>query len=423
MRSPTFDLNHKRIHYKLNAKNARIRLIVDGYTMDEFNALLFVDAEKKNVDTQGYSKWVSQTKDIYHYVGHRAHLEIIDKGDGFVALEQIRFSNEANLRDPPHALNLLVLSCEPKNRNELLESYVGEIRKCIDNFKTGKASNEQIDIVNWLVTRNVIERPSAAKKIAAEMSVVNESTPAPIPVIALADGDAENEYVSIRGNYQNVGEEAPRRLLVAIAGEDQILDQYHSGRLQLAKQLTDPSNQLTSRVAVNRLWHHLFGRGIVPTVDDFGKMGIPPSHPRLLDWLASDFMHSKNWSIKKAIRQIVVSRTYRMSSQPAVADELVQAVDPENILLHCAPVRRLSSEAIRDSLLMLSGRLDRKMFGPSVAVHLTSFMDGRGRPRKSGPQDGDGRRSLYIEVRRNFLSPMMLTFDRPKPLHFNGPTK
>jgi hypothetical protein len=176
---------------------------------------------------------------------------------------------------------------------------------------------------------------------------------------------------------------------------------------------------LTARVAVNRLWHHLFGRGIVPTVDDFGKMGQPPSHPALLDWLADDFMHQQAWSLKKAIRQIVLSRTYCMASQPLADASRVAEFDPDNVLLHRAPIRRLTAEAIRDSLLAISGQLDDKMFGTSVRVHLTPFMEGRGRPQ-SGPVDGHGRRSLYIEVRRNFLSPMMLAFDMPIPFNTMG---
>ena len=170
---------------------------------------------------------------------------------------------------------------------------------------------------------------------------------------------------------------------------------------------------------VNRLWHHLMGRGIVVTVDDFGVMGQPPSHPELLDWLAQDFM-DHHWSIKHVIRTIVCSSAYRRSSSASAA-ELADAVrlDPTNQLWWRTDVRRLTAEAIRDSLLAVSGSLDQTMFGPSVPVHITSFMEGRGRP-ESGPLDGNGRRSIYIQVRRNFLSPMMLAFDMPSPFNTMG---
>jgi hypothetical protein len=166
---------------------------------------------------------------------------------------------------------------------------------------------------------------------------------------------------------------------------------------------------------VNRVWHHLFGRGIVPSVDNFGVLGQPPSHPELLDALTEDFMRG-GWSLKRLIRQIVLSSTYQMSSHPTgPAAELAASRDPENRLFHRQNLRRLEGEAIRDTLLALSGRLDLRQFGPSVPVHLTPFMQGRGRPKESGPLDGDGRRSIYLAVRRNFLSPLMLAFDTPIP--------
>src|ERR1043165_5279745 len=102
-----------------------------------------------------------------------------------------------------------------------------------------------------------------------------------------------------------------------------------------------------------------------------------------------------------------------MSSTPS--DPAGEEKDPDNLLFHRMPLRRLEGEVIRDSMLAISGRLNDKMFGPSVPTHLTEFMDGRGRPDKNGPRDGDGRRSIYLEVRRNFLSPMMRAFDAPVP--------
>ena len=120
------------------------------------------------------------------------------------------------------------------------------------------------------------------------------------------------------------------------------------------------------------------------------------------------------------IKNIVLSNTYRMSSNPNLADNQAAAKDPKNTLLYRMPKRRLQSEMIRDAVLTVSGTLDPKLFGPSVPTHLTSFMTGRGRPSTNGPLDGDGRRSIYLEVRRNFLSPMMLAFDMPSPFSTMG---
>ena len=124
------------------------------------------------------------------------------------------------------------------------------------------------------------------------------------------------------------------------------------------------------------------------------------------------------WSVKKLIRELVLSRTYAMSSAPA--DSAAEQADPENILLHRANLRRLEGEAIRDAMLALSGRLDPKLGGAPVPVFLSAFMDGRGKPSRSGPLDGEGRRSIYIAVRRNFLPSMMLAFDTPIPFNSVG---
>jgi hypothetical protein len=158
----------------------------------------------------------------------------------------------------------------------------------------------------------------------------------------------------------------------------------------------------------------------VPTPDDFGPMGQEPSHPKLLDWLASDFREN-NWSIKSLIREIVLSQTYRQSStlNPANTQQKVTLADPQNILLHKMPIRRLQAEAIRDAILSFSGRIDKKLFGPSVPIYKTAFMTGRG-GKKNGPLDGAGRRSIYGSVYRNFLSPFMLAFDQPAPFGTKG---
>jgi hypothetical protein len=192
--------------------------------------------------------------------------------------------------------------------------------------------------------------------------------------------------------------------------------------LELAQQMTDPArNPFVARVVVNRVWHHLLGRGIVESVDNFGILGKPPTHPELLDYLATSFA-ADGWSIKRLIRRIVLSRTYGMASASVGSPQAERAeqLDPGNLLLHRMNVRRLEAEAIRDAILAVSGRLDRTAFGPSVPVHLTPFMQGRGRPGQSGPVDGAGRRSLYIAIRRNFLSPMMLAFDAPIPFTTMG---
>ena len=233
--------------------------------------------------------------------------------------------------------------------------------------------------------------------------------------MAMWDGSSLNERLFIRGDHKHPGELVPRRLLEALGSDGPQESESGSGRYRLARKLVEPSNPLLARVMVNRLWHHLFGRGLVPTVDNFGVQGVPPSHPGLLDALALRFVRD-GWSIKSMIRHLVLSRTYRQSSRPLGR---WATVDPDNRLLHSMSVRRLQGEAIRDAMLMVSGRLDLRPPGKSIPIYLSEHMIGRGRP-KSGPIDGNGHRTIYVGVRRNFLSPLMLAFDTPQPFSTVG---
>ena len=294
---------------------------------------------------------------------------------------------------------------------------------------TGRFTTAQWEIADWMVQHLDLLAPpgtAARQELTAKAGILLEpqthlatrvhahSATAP----AMLEGSGLDEHVLIRGASRRPGDLAPRRFLEAVAGTNQPPIRSGSGRLELAGQITDPANPLTGRVMVNRVWYHLFGRGLVATVDNFGVLGDRPSHPELLDYLADRFVHEQGWSLKQLLRELLLSRTYQMSSRPE--DSRAEESDPQNLLLHRMNVRRLEGEAIRDALLAVSGRLNLKAGGPSVAVYLTAFMDGRGRPGQSGPLDGDGRRSVYQEVRRNFLNPMLLTFDAPIPFNSMG---
>ncbi len=172
LRSPTFVLNHQRIHYKVNGRNVRIRLIVDGYTMDEFNALLFQDMTV-DVDTKGVTTWVSQVQDLYHYVGHRAHIEVIDRGDGFAALEQIRFSDEAMPHDIPHPMNIVVLAMRPEAPQSLLAGYVSAIVDSWKRFQRGAANDGDVEIANWLCRVSAVQVPAAVKRLEQDMLAID----------------------------------------------------------------------------------------------------------------------------------------------------------------------------------------------------------------------------------------------------------
>jgi hypothetical protein len=168
--------------------------------------------------------------------------------------------------------------------------------------------------------------------------------------------------IHIRGRYDRLGELVPRRFPEVLAGTDAKLITKGSGRLELAHWLARPDHPLTARVMVNRIWQHHFGRGLVSTPSNFGKLGRPPSHPELLDWLATDFVRF-GWSIKQMHRRILLSATYQQAS---TAETATLAADPDNVLLGRLSRQRLEAEAIRDSVLAVAGRLDRRPGGVAV---------------------------------------------------------
>ncbi len=184
-------------------------------------------------------------------------------------------------------------------------------------------------------------------------------------------------------------------------------------RSALADWLVRPDHPLTTRVLVNRLWQHHFGVGLVASTSDFGTMGDEPSHPELLDWLATELV-ARGWSLKAMHRLIVTSATYRQSSQ---IDRQALAIDPDNTLLWRQNRRRLDGEAIRDALLAISGRLNPALGGPSVFPELPpelTKLSNKGAVWPVSPREEDRvRRSLYVFVRRNLRYPFFEVFDRP----------
>jgi cytochrome c553 len=176
-------------------------------------------------------------------------------------------------------------------------------------------------------------------------------------------------------------------------------------RLAFARWLTSPDHPLTARVLVNRVWKHHFGQGLVPSLDNFGTLTPPPSHPALLDWLARDFIDG-GWSLKKLHRTIMLSRTYRQASQ---RDVQAEERDPENRWLWRMSLQRLDAEAMRDAMLAMAGRLSSKLYGPPAEVQVRED----GLISDVASHTGMHRRSLYLRLRRTELPSLLSTFDYP----------
>jgi hypothetical protein len=255
------------------------------------------------------------------------------------------------------------------------------------------------------------EVPGRVQALTASLDLNQKRLPVSPTVPGLGDGSGQDGHVLVRGDHRRLGAPVPRRFLQALAGDAPLATGPGSGRLALAEAITRADDPLLPRVRVNRLWHQLFGRGLVRSVDNLGALGDPPSHPELLDWLARDFQ-ANGWSHKHALRLLCTSATYRQDSRRR---DDAEAADAANLLLHRQNVRRLDAESVRDAVLACSGRLDATRFGPSVPLPLDGVAEARGRPGQNGPLDGAGRRSIYLAVRRNFLAPLLQAFDQPTP--------
>lgn len=284
------------------------------------------------------------------------------------------------------------------------------VDQIIADLLSGPSSGAGVEVLGALFSTNLIAPDRSSPKIQNALSRLKElrdRIDRPVFVRTLAAGTDAHEPVYIRGNHKRPSsDENPRRFLAGLGGD--AISGRGSGRLAWADRLLAPDNPLTARVRVNRIWSRIFGQGIVASVDDFGKMGEKPSHPELLDFLATDFVR-EGWSTKAMIRKMVLSSTFRMSSLP---DAKAATDDPKNIYLQHMPVRRMSAESIRDHILSASGELKRDLYGPSILAYIKDQPNSRARPG-DGPLDGHGRRSIYLASRRNYLPSFLRAFDSP----------
>jgi len=230
------------------------------------------------------------------------------------------------------------------------------------------------------------------------------------PALSEVTGNRRQTYVHLGGDYTRRGPDVMPASLSALPPMPKPVP-AEPNRLDLAKWLVSPRHPLTSRVAVNHIWSRLFGAGLVRSLDDFGTSGESPSHPALLDWMASEFMR-RGWSRKEMIRLIVMSATYRQSS--AHREDIVET-DPLNRLLARQNRLRLDAEIVRDSALTVSGLLTRNLGGPSIRPPLPGDIFDVGRSVKWDVSRGGERyrRGLYILTMRSVLYPMLTTFDGP----------
>ena len=355
LRSRSFTIEARFVHFLACGNGGRISVVIDGF--EKIRSPIYGGLTTV-INSGSEPRWV--TMDLQMWAGHSAYFEIadgavvdfggttaqVDDGHGWIAVDEIRMSDQPSPAAPARP--------------------------------AGKSiAQTPFDLVAAIAALGQAQ-PALAGRLAAavaEVDAVDRRIPDPLFAPSQADGTGMNEHVHIRGSHKNLGEVVPRRFLAVLGGSDSPTGEEGSHRDLLARRMVDPAvDPLLPRVLVNRLWKHHFGEGIVRSTDDFGAMGQMPSHPELLDWLACKLIES-GWSLKAMHRMMLTSSTYRMSSLPEAASE---RIDPANTLLHRMNVRRLEAEAIRDSLLAVSGQLEPTDVRTERAGSLDEF---HGRPR------------------------------------------
>ena len=434
-RSADFSLGTQFVSLRVaGGSSAHVRLIQNNFQQMENIA----HANKVRHFDSRFPTWV--TVPVGHqasWQGRRSYLEILTKDDA----AHFRRSDEGNkpyqlvVNDatgrswfgvdqivehqtpgaPENDLRLtlrLAPASAPWNAETLAAHWRKECDAALDRWGRDAAKADDVELLNWLLEHGALrnqlaQMPGDVQKLAGQYRAHESAVPRFHRASAIvAEGTGFDSPVHRRGSPDSPGEKAPRRFLEVIHGAEG----YTTGaqaRLELAQDLTSPQNPLTARVMANRVWRWIFGQGLVTTVDNFGVMGEAPSHPELLDYLAN-YLVEHDWSVKALIRHLVTSQAFQAQS---IASAKAQQVDPANRLLSHMPVQRLRAEAVRDSILAVSGTLDQTMFGYTGPANQSE---------SAAVAHPKLRRGVYQYIRRESLDHMMIMFDAPEPSRTQG---
>ncbi len=381
-------------------------------------------------------------RDYYRLQAFFANLKIDDESTLATASE-VKAHNQQMARYKLAAKPVLdrieALMTEPRQeyREYYTERFPSEVQSVIRMPATERTPMQwqiyhkaitQVEVSDDRVTgRMNAEGKTKYKSLLAELDAHKDLLPQPLPLVQVMRDqaiDAPPTHLLHAGSIESPGEELAPGFLTILDPEPakvHPLPQLNSSgrRTALANWMADAKNPLTTRVIVNRVWHYHFGRGIVGSPNDFGVMGERPVNRELLDWLTATFTTTDAWSLKKLHKRILLSATYRQSS-----DYRAEAAktDGENKLLWRYPRRRMESEAIRDSMLSVSGLLDPRMGGPGVFPAVpegTEIQEGRHWKKSTDPSD-EYRASIYIFARRLVRYPMLQSFDSPLAIESCG---
>ncbi len=423
--SPRFVIRTTNISIRALGSHANARVVIENYPIG--NGGIY-PARGLDRDAPAWFRF-----DTAYRIGSHAHIEVVTAEDfptggfrsgprpyqdgraGFAVSEVVFHDGPESPKETLWPWRALASGSPPDSPGALARLLADHAVACVQRWRQHASDDEDVAFIHALLLSGALPSdlaslPSLAADVA-QFRKAEASIPVPTRAPGLHEVAGEDFPLFQRGDPNRPGPVVPRGFLAALGGKP--YPPAGSGRLPLARDLSHPSNPLVARVMVNRIWHHVFGRGLVPTPDNFGRLGVPPTHPELLDALAARFIR-EGWSVRAMVRFLVTSAAFARSPIPPRG---AAETDPANDLLSHARVRRLDAEALRDSLLAVSGQLDRRMGGPGVNVYYTSKTEGGG---PQGPLDGERRRSVYQRIRRNAHNPFLEAFDAPKPTSTRG---
>lgn len=436
LRSPEFTLKGGAYHVLVSGTaNARLRLVVDNFQGVD---ILFAGVTPALNNPR--LAWVKlPVRDIWK--GRQAYIELVTRdempstgvirdlnllprdGRSSIGIKYVVHADQAEavaeespaFADSPGNNNSgdHQNAVSPESLAYLLSKNIAE---AVIAFGYDQLTDAQTALLQDLIDSRVLSNSTTAGSQLSQAINAYRAAEEKIDFSAKSVGVSEQpganiqQHLFVRGDHKRNGKATPPGQIQLLRQGNETFTDGQPQRLQLAESLADPKNPLVSRVMVNRVWAWCFGAGLFPTLDNVGHLGEPPSHPELLDWLATQFT-GDGWSVKKLTRLLVTSQAYRQSSKPL--HEAFQ-LDPANRLLSHASLKRLDAESLRDAVLTSSGRLDRTLYGLPLPTPQPPGLTDDKKP-VSGPIDGAGRRSLYLNVRKNFPVEFLEVFDRPRP--------
>jgi len=404
--SPGFRLTSESVSIRFAAINgAMLRIIPDNYPLGSNPIFPRAIVQRKasawtRLDTSYRVNCNSYME--FSTPGHQTRRAEPPKGsapftgsDAFFVVEKVVFhSGKDAPKEVYPALEMLLNLPAADTSVAYLAQLSACLKESIKAWREGVLSEAQRELLDACLQSRILvannDATPALSDATQRFKNISKALPTPAFTPGVLEHKGKDAALLARGDHKSPGGIVPRAYL-EVLNPQQILSEY-SGRAELAERVLAKDNPLTARVMANRIWLWTFGAGIVPTPDNFGRMGEKPTHPELLDFLAGQLQEG-GWSLKKMLAYLVSTEAFQRSSR---ASELATQKDPANTLLSHTHVRRLEAESIRDALLSISGALNPLQLGPSVAQTVP-------------------RRSVYLQQRRNSLPALLTTFDAPKP--------